>query len=73
MEPGIEPDLNKYFRKIINSIIYSLLWMIAGITAGIYYKLAFFSEVSLVYNILFYTGLLASLIFLIRYLIGIWR
>ena len=73
MEPGKETDLDKYFRKILFSIFFGLLWLIGGITAGIYYQMGFFNGQPVLYNIIFYAGLITGLVFLIRYYIRLWE
>ena len=73
MEPGGESDLNKYFRKILFSIFFGLLWLIAGITSGIYYDLALFNGKPLIYTLLFYAGMIITLVLLVRYFIRLWK
>lgn len=71
MEQGWDPEVKKYFRKIINTIAMGLLWLMGTLTAGLYFGLAYHSNVF--YLLLFYSGLLASLAVLIRYYYRIWK
>ena len=71
MEQGWDPEVTRYFRKIINTITFGLLWLMAVLTAGLYFGLAYHSNT--LYIILFYTGLVTSLAFLIRYYYRIWK
>lgn len=73
MENNTEPDVVHFFVKILNSIAMTLIWIIAGATAGIYYQLGYTNGKPLVYTILFYTGMLTGLFFLIRYLYKTWK
>ena len=73
MEPSGEIDLNKFFKKILNSIFFGMLWFIGGTTAGIYYELAFFNGKPVFFNVIYYACLIISLVFLIRYLVRIWK
>ena len=73
METNKDPDLDKYFRKILFTIFFGLLWLMAGITAGIFYQMAFFNVVPLIYNILFYAVMVLTLVLLIRYYIKLWK
>lgn len=71
MEQGWDPEVKKYFRKILNTIGVGLLWMMAGLTAGLYLGLA--HHPNKVYLVLFYLGLLISLVLLIRYFYKMWK
>ena len=71
MEQGWDPEVKKLFRKILNTIAMGLLWMMAALTAGVYYGLAFHSN--LLYIILFYAGLAVSLGLLLRYYYHMWK
>jgi len=72
-EPNWDPGVKKYFVKILNSVALGLFWMMAAATAGIYYELAWRGNKPLIYNILYYAGLIISLFFLLRYLRKIWK
>ncbi len=71
MEQGWDPEVTKYFRKIINTIAMGLLWLMTALTAGLYFRLAYHSNI--LYLILFYTGLTISLGLLIRYYYRMWK
>ena len=73
MEQGWDPEVKKYFRKILNSISMGLLWMMIMVTLGIYFQLAYQGEKPLIYTILFYVVLLASLSLLIFYYYRTWK
>jgi len=73
MEQGWDPDIKKFFLKVLNSLFLGLLWLMAASTGGIYYGLAFTTGKPVIYNILFYIGLLISLFFLLRYYYLTWK
>ena len=73
MEQGWDPDVKKYLRKVINSLSLGLLWLMAGVTAGIYYELGYSNGKPVIYTVLFYTGMLITLLLLLRYLYNIWK
>ena len=73
MERNWDPGVKKFFIKILNSIALGLFWMMASATAGIYYELGFLQGKPLISTILFYTAMLTSLFFLVRYLLKIWK
>lgn len=72
-ERGWDPQVKKYFLKILRSFSWGLLWMMAGVMLGLYYKLAHFNRKPVVYTILFYAGMLITLLLLIRYLYKVWK
>ena len=72
-ERGWDPEIKKYFRKIIGSFTYGLLWIMSCATAGIYYKLGYRDGKPLIYTILFYAGMLITLLALLRYLYNTWK
>jgi hypothetical protein len=73
MEQGWDPDVKKFFLKVLNSICMGLLWMMACAVAGIYYGLAYTAGKPIIYTILFYAGMLTSLLLLIRYFYRVWK
>ena len=73
MERGWDPDVKKYLKKLMGSISFGLLWLMAGVTAGIYYELAYSNGKPVIYTVLFYAGMLISLLLLIRYLYHTWK
>jgi hypothetical protein len=72
-ERGWDPLIKKFFLKIMRSFSWGLLWMMSGVMLGLYYKLGYFGEKPVIYTILFYAGLLITLLLLIRYLYRIWK
>ncbi len=73
MEQGWDPEVKKFFRKIISSFSFGLLWLMSAVTFGLYFGLAHRSDIPVVYNILFYIYLIASLLLLLRYYYLLWR
>jgi hypothetical protein len=73
MEQGWDPEVKKYFQKIISSFSFGLLWIMAAVTAGLYYGLAYRSDISVVYVILFYVAFSVSLFFLLKYFYRLWK
>ena len=71
MEQGWDPEVKKFFRKILNTIGTGLLWMMAVLTAGLYFGLAYHSN--LLYITLFYIGFAVSLGLLLRYYYHLWK
>jgi membrane protein DedA with SNARE-associated domain len=72
-EQGWDPEVKRFFRKIISSFSAGLLWMMAAVTAGLYFGLAYRSDISIIWIILFYICLTASLLWLISYLYRLWK
>ena len=73
MEQGWDHEVKRYFRKIISSFSFGFLWMMSSVTAGLYFGLAYGSDISVFYVILFYVGLLGSLFLLLRYYYRLWK
>ena len=73
MESGWDPNVKKYLLKVMNSFFLGLIWLIACATAGIYFQLAWSAGKPLIYTILFYVGMAASLCLLLRYYYLTWR
>ena len=73
MPPNWDPDVKKFLLKVLNSVSLVLLWMMACATAGIYFELGYTNGTPLIYIILFYVGVLITLILLIRYLYNTWK
>jgi hypothetical protein len=71
--PNWDPEVRQFFIKILNSVSLGLLWMITCATAGIYYELGFIKDKPLINIILFYSGMLISLFFLLRYFYRTWK
>ncbi|MEI9908788.1 MAG: hypothetical protein WDO71_03425 [Bacteroidota bacterium] len=73
MEQGWDPDVKKFFLKIINSFSLGLLWMMSAVGAGLYFRLAYRTDISIVYVILFYVFFSATLVLLVWYLYRLWN
>ena len=69
----MDPEVKRYFRKIIFSFFFGLLWLVANSTAGIYFKLAYFTNIPRIYTYLFYAGLTGSLALLLIYYVKTWK
>jgi hypothetical protein len=70
---GMDPEVARYFRKILRSLFAGLMWLFINITAGIYFELAFSKRYSSFVHILFFVGLVISLILLLWYLFKVWN
>lgn len=73
MERGWDPEVKKYLKKILQTISFGLLWLMTGVTAGIYFELGDTSSKPVIGTILFYAGMVISLLLLIRYLYNTWK
>jgi len=73
MEQGWDPEVKRFFLKIINTISMGLIWMISMVTAGIYFGLAYRDGKPVIYVVLFYICLVATLYFLLRYFYRLWK
>ncbi len=70
---GWDPLVKKYFLKILRSFSWGMMWMMTGVMLGLYYKLGYFNRKPVIYTILFYAGMLITLLLLIRYLYRVWK
>jgi hypothetical protein len=73
MEQSWDPKVKRFFLKIINSIAWSLLWMMTCATTGLYFEMANTNKKPVMIPVLFYAGMLITLLLLIRYLYRSWR
>ena len=73
MPPNWDPDVKKFLLKVLNSVSLVLLWMMACATAGIYFELGYTNSKPVIYTILFYSGMIISLLFLLLYLYKTWK
>lgn len=73
MEQGWDPGVKKFFVRILNTISVGMLWMMTAATTGLYFKLAYFTTRPVIIPIIFYTCLLVSLFFVIRYFYRVWK
>ncbi len=69
----MEPGIREFLKRILNSMCLALLWMLVNATAGIKYGLGFPEATVKWPNIVFYIWLLASLAWLIWYIIRLWK
>ena len=69
----MEDETREFLVLIMNTISWVLLWMILNVFVGIYFGLGFFETVPTWKNILYYSFLLLSAIFLIKYLKSKWK
>ena len=68
----MEEDVTAFLKRIVKTIGIGLLFLFVNMTAGIYFNLAFFNSEIQLKNIVFYVFFLASLFFVLRYLLKIW-
>ena len=73
MEQGMDPDVKKYLRKILNSLFYGLSWLALNVLAGLYWEWAIVDKKLSIYNILFFTWFVVSLVFLLYYYYRLWK
>lgn len=73
MESGWDPDVKKFLLKILNTTTWTLMWMLAAATTGIYFQFAYIQGRITITNILFYSLLLITGFFLVRYLYKSWN
>jgi hypothetical protein len=69
----MEDETRAFLVLIMNTISWVLLWMMLNVLIGIYFELGFFETVPTWKNILYYSFLLLSAIFLIKYLKSKWK
>lgn len=69
----MEDETREFLVLIMNTISWVLLWMILNVCIGIYFGLGFFETIPTWKNILYYSFLLLSAIFLIKYLKSKWK
>ncbi|MEO8769780.1 MAG: hypothetical protein ABI402_06840 [Ferruginibacter sp.] len=70
---GMEDETRDFLIRIVNTISFVFIWMAVNVLIGIYFGLAFFDDKPDWKNYLYYVFLLASLFFLIRYLMRKWK
>jgi hypothetical protein len=73
MEQGMDPDVKKYLRKILNSLFFGLSWLALNVLAGLYWEWAIVDKKLSIYNILFFTWFVVSLVFLLYYYYRLWK
>lgn len=70
---GMEPEVSRYLKRIATSISVVLLWMLLIILFGLKFGFFFFDEGHVLGSGIFYACLLASGVFLVRWLIKYWK
>ena len=70
---GVEPTTQKFFILIVNTIAIVLLWMMLNVVIGIYFELAFFNSMPSWQNIIYYIAVIASGIYVTKYLVKKWK
>jgi hypothetical protein len=73
MEQGWDPEVKRFFRKILSTFSFGLLWMMGALTAGLYFRLAYRTDIPVAYVVLFYFCLTGTLLLLLRYLYHLWK
>ncbi|MBL7738364.1 MAG: hypothetical protein JNK14_04040 [Chitinophagaceae bacterium] len=73
MSQGWDPEIKQFFKKILYSVCTGLLWLLTMLTLGLYYGLAYRSDISVIYIILFYLLFVATMVLLMRYLYRLWN
>lgn len=66
-------EILSYLRKVLYTLCAVLVWIFIVLTAGIYLGLAFQKNYSQIVTLFFYAGSVISLLFLLRYLLRLWR
>lgn len=70
---AMEDETREFLVKIANTIAMILLWMMANVFFGVYKEFGFFDAVPTWKNWVYYVLALASLIWVIFYLIRKWK
>lgn len=70
---GMDPEVKRFFRKIMATVGVGLLWIMLMAVAGLYLRLGYFVHGLDWYNGIFYTVLLVTLVFVLRFLFNVWR
>ena len=73
MPAGMEPEVKKYLLKVLNSLCIFLLWSALNVLGGLYWEYAIIHKRLSLYNVLFFTWFILSLVFLIYYFYRTWR
>lgn len=70
---GMDPEVRRYFRKIMATVGAGLLWFMLMATMGLYFRMGYLVNGLDAYNSVFYVVLIASFVFLLRFLFAVWR
>jgi hypothetical protein len=73
MPQGMEPEARKYLFKVLNSLSLGLLWLTLNVLGGLYWGYGIIEKRLSVYNILFFTWFVLSLLALLYYYYRIWK
>ncbi|MGN6617262.1 MAG: hypothetical protein ACTHJ5_08780 [Ilyomonas sp.] len=69
----MEPEVVAFLKRIAFTIFLIIAWLLINSTFGIMFNLAFPVERIRIGNIIFYIWFAGSFIFLLRYLLRLWR
>ncbi|HET9056430.1 MAG TPA: hypothetical protein VFN30_06230 [Chitinophagaceae bacterium] len=69
----MEPEVKRFLQKIVWTIFAVLFWMMINIFIGVYKELGFPDKKVSGWNLGFYLFALITFVFLIRYLMRLWR
>ncbi|HVM87343.1 MAG TPA: hypothetical protein VMT76_04090 [Puia sp.] len=69
----MEPEIKSFFKKLAISVYIGLFWLMLAMTFGIYFGFMFTKDKISVGNILYYSLLVTSFIFLMKFYIRTWK
>ena len=69
----MEPEVREFLMRVSLSLGIGILWLSINSTAGIMFDLAFIHGHITVGNIVFYVWFVASIVFMIKLYIRLWR
>ncbi len=73
MSEGMEPEAKKYLLKVLNSLFSGLLWLALNVLGGLYWGYGIIERKLSIYNILFFSWFLLSLVALLYYYYRTWK
>jgi len=73
MPQGMEPEAKKYLFKVLNSLCFGLLWLTLNVFGGLYWGYAIIEDRLSIFNILFFTWFVLSLVALLYYYYRLWK
>ncbi|TMI97663.1 MAG: hypothetical protein E6H06_01165 [Bacteroidetes bacterium] len=73
MPQGMEPEAKKYLFKVLNSLCFGLLWLTLNVLGGLYWGYAIIEDRLSIFNILFFTWFVLSLVALLYYYYRLWK
>jgi hypothetical protein len=68
-----EPEVRDFMRRIVLTLLLGLVWLAVNMTFGIWFGLLFFEGRMSTANLIYYIFLVASLAFLIRFFVVLWK